>query len=358
MDNIFTPMLRSLSCSLTPDRHNGYPDFTGRRSRKALALVLGLTMMSIQGAWAQEFSFFSPADSFQQHRFWTSVGIGTAAYGITLVGLNEAWYADTDRTRFHTFDDWGEWRYMDKLGHIWTTYSETRWLTQGARWTGMDPVASRWTGTGIALALQTSVEVLDAFSAKWGFSWSDMGANLIGAGVFVTQDILWQEQRMLIKISSNPVSYSGETLIGTNGGTSSLRKRAHDLYGASFATQYLKDYNAMTIWMSINPASFLHQRPSWLPSWLNMAVGISGEHLYGGYANSWSEPEGGPFQADPNTYPRLTQIFLSPDIDLSRLPVKSPFWRTLLHGLNFVKIPAPALSLDSRGRWSGHWLYF
>ncbi len=318
MDNIFTLMLRCLSCIPTSDRHKGYPSSNGSRFLGWFSMLLVLQSLYLPGAFGQSSSFFSPADSFQSHRFWTSVGIGTAAYGITLAGLNAAWYADTERTRFHTFDDWQEWRHMDKLGHIWTTYNETRWLTQGARWTGMSPASSRWTGMGVALALQTSVEVLDAFSAKWGFSWSDIGANAIGAGVFVTQDILWQEQRILIKISSNPVPYSADQLIGINGpGTSSLKARAHDLYGASFAAQYLKDYNAMTIWMSINPASFLDQKPAWLPNWLNMAVGVSGEHLYGGYSNTWTAPDGTSFQADPLSFPRTTQIFFSPDIDLS-----------------------------------------
>ncbi|MCF8238213.1 MAG: YfiM family protein [Saprospiraceae bacterium] len=352
-------MLRYLSSISTSDDHKGYP--TSRRDGLLLSFTLILLFCSCsqQRGVSQSPSFFSPADTFQTQRFWTSVGIGATAYGIALVGLNTAWYADSEPTRFHTFDDWQEWRHMDKLGHIWTTYSETRWLTQGARWTGMDRSASRWTGLGVALALQTSVEILDAFSAKWGFSWPDMGANLLGAGIFATQDIIWKEQRILMKISSNPVPYSADPITGINGeGTSSLKARAHDLFGGTFAAQYLKDYNAMTIWMSVNPASFMAKKPAWLPSWLNVAVGISGEHLYGGYANTWTEDDGSTFQADPTTYPRMTQVFFSPDIDLSRISVRHPFWRTILHGLNFIKIPAPAFSLDSKGRWSGHWLYF
>lgn len=285
--------------------------------------------------------------------------MGTAAYGIVLIGLQEAWYADTEQTRFHTFDDWGEWRHMDKLGHIWTTYNETRWLTQGARWTGMNTTSSRWTGAGVAFVLQSSVEVLDAFSSKWGFSWSDMAANTVGAGWYITQDMLWDEQRMLIKISSNPVGYSHDLIPGQlHSGSTTYASRAEELYGNNFAAKYLKDYNAMTIWMSINPASFTRSKPDWLPEWLNIAVGISGENLYGGFNNSWTNDDNELLSADPTAYPRLTQFFLAPDVDLSRIRVKSPFLKTLLHGLNFIKIPAPSISLDSNGKWNGHWLYF
>lgn len=306
---------------------------------------------------AQPGHFFVPADTFQQDRFWISAGTGTAIYGGIMVALQQAWYAQAKQTGFHTFNDWGEWRHMDKMGHIWTTYNESRWLAQGARWTGMSSSSARWTGVGVAMVLQTSIEVLDAFSAKWGFSWSDIGANTLGAGIYATQDWLWQEQRILIKVSNTPSRYPSTPIVGSLGGISSLQRRAHDLYGQEYSAQFLKDYNGMNIWFSLNPSAFCHNKPSWLPSWLNIAAGISGEHLYGGYSNQWVEG-GEVFSADPSAFPRLTQFFLSPDIDLTRIPVRSPFWRTVLHALNFVKIPAPALSVDSKGRWAGHWLYF
>lgn len=321
-----------------------------------LLLVISGMSISFPG-YSQR--FFVPADTFHQDRFWISTGIGTAAYGVVLVGLQQAWYAETEQTRFHTFNDWKEWRHMDKLGHVWTTYNETRWLTQGARWTGMNRSSSRWTGASVAFVLQTSVEVLDAFSSKWGFSWPDMAANTLGASSYLAQDIIWAEQRILFKISSNPVDYSSGPVEGQGQpGTITYRERADELYGNNFASRYLKDYNAMTIWMSINPASFTPVKPDWLPDWLNIAIGISGENLYGGFDNSWTTASNEIVTADPVRYPRITQYFLAPDIDLSRIRVRSPLVKTLLYGLNFIKIPAPALSFDSSGKWSGHWLYY
>src|SRR5574337_956548 len=46
------------------------------------------------------------------------VGMGTAAvYGTSFIYLSEAWYKGYPRSAFHTFNDFGEWMQMDKIGH-------------------------------------------------------------------------------------------------------------------------------------------------------------------------------------------------------------------------------------------------
>ena len=37
----------------------------------------------------------------------------------------------------------------------------------------------------------------------------------------------------------------------------SLEARAGELYGTSLASRFLKDYNSMNIWLSVNPSSFM-----------------------------------------------------------------------------------------------------
>ena len=80
--------------------------------------------------------------------------------------------------------------------------------------------------------LQSTVEVMDGFSAEWGFSWSDMAANAIGMGTFVAQEAIWDEQRIILKISTNRrLPSPDEFVMSVDGSTSaSVRERHLDLY--------------------------------------------------------------------------------------------------------------------------------
>ena len=40
----------------------------------------------------------------------------------SLVFLNEVWYDQYQKESFHFFNDLKEWRYMDKIGHVCTSY--------------------------------------------------------------------------------------------------------------------------------------------------------------------------------------------------------------------------------------------
>ena len=131
--------------------------------------------------------------------------VGT--YGAITLGLSEAWYADYDQTGFHTFDDWGEWEHMDKFAHMYDTYFQSRLVYNRAKWAGMKESSSMWTGIATGMLFQTTVEVLDAYSTEWGFSWADMGANVVGAAAFGLQQHFWKEQRISFKISSSTVMW-------------------------------------------------------------------------------------------------------------------------------------------------------
>ncbi len=302
--------------------------------------------------------FLQPADSLHAGRFWTSVSAGTALYGATSVGLYHAWYKDFELVGFHTFDDMGEWEDMDKVGHFFSAYTISNISFQGARWTGMNRRSAMWTAVGVGTLIQSTIEVMDAFSAKWGFSWADMGFNTLGVGLFATQEMLWQEQRIIMKVSSRFGGYPDIPVFSEDGGVeSSLRLRALDLYGSNPAERFLKDYNSQTIWLSANISAFQQNTPTWIPRWLNVAVGYGAENMYGGFDNSWMEGEAS-FRLSANDYPRYRQFYLSLDIDFARLNVKSRFLRSLLYALNWIKIPAPALEITSRGGIYFHPLHY
>ena len=294
-------------------------------------------------------------DSFRAKRFWAAASAGTVIYGATVVGLNEAWYKDHERTSFHFFDDWGEWEHMDKVGHTFTAYFEAELCYRAALWTGMRRKSAVWAAAGTSLLLQSTVEVLDGFSSKWGFSWYDMAFNIAGTASFAAQEFAWHEQRFRFKISATKRNYSTKPVSSLDGfRQSSLASRADQLFGRTFAERYLKDYNAQTIWISFNPQA-LWKLPRW-PTWLNMAVGYGSENLYGGYENSWIEGES-LFVLDEDQYPRYSQWYLSPDLDLTRIKTNSKFLKTAFRILNVFKMPAPALEYSKQRGLRLHWLH-
>ena len=309
-----------------------------------------------------------PADTLHTGRLWMAVGAGSVAYGASMVGLYKTWYADYPAGSFHFFNDAGEWNQMDKMGHWLMSYNESRWVYGGARWTGMRPRAAAWLGFAGGQLIQTSFEVFDGFSTGWGFSWSDVGFNLLGSGLFLSQQLGWGEQRILLKMSAWPVRYSDAPIYPVapagNQQWTTLQQRADELYGTGPVSLFLKNYNTLVVWASVNPRAFWRQAPGWLPRWLNLAAGMGADNLFAGYGYQWQADKActGPdclrYAVDPLEYPRTRQFFLSFDVDLTRLRVRSRFLRTLFGAVNILKFPAPALEYTCGGRFRFHPLYF
>lgn len=329
-----------------------------------LATATGQSLVADTVATAPKLRLLEPADSLHKGRFWTCAIGGAAIYTGFSIGLYNVWYKNYELTGFHTFNDWGEWKDMDKAGHFIATYSETRLIYSGARWTGMRRKPALLTSMAVGTFLQTTVEMMDGFSAKWGFSWADMGFNTLGVGLFASQQWLWDEQRISLKASYTAPAYPSVPAYSSDPGAPSftLRQRAADLYGVNIVESFLKDYNGLTIWVSANPASFFpaKQAPSafrW-PQWLNIAVGYGAENLYGGFENTWTSDAGFQYAIDGQAFPRYRQFYLSLDVDLSRIRTRSRFLKTLLHTLNWVKIPAPALEINTLGKVKMHYLYW
>ncbi|WP_158512924.1 DUF2279 domain-containing protein [Flavisolibacter tropicus] len=270
-------------------------------------------------------------------------GIHTAAYTGTLLLLSQAWYKDYPKTAFHTFDDSKEWLQVDKVGHAWTAYNIAKYSTETWEWAGFPHKKAVMLGGLSSLGYQTILETLDAHSAEWGWSWSDMAANAAGVSLYCLQEWGWQEQRIQFKFSSHPSTYSGD-----------VKNRTEDLFGKSFQERLLKDYNSQTYWMSFNLKSFAKQ--SQLPAWLNIAIGYGAQGLYGGFENT-AYGKDGSVTFDRRDIPRLRQWYFSPDIDFTKIKTRKPLVRTMLSLLNMLKMPAPALEF-SNGKVKGHFLYF
>ncbi|MCB0640279.1 MAG: DUF2279 domain-containing protein [Phaeodactylibacter sp.] len=297
-------------------------------------------------------------DTLHAARFWTCVSGGTLIYSGVSYGLWQAWYKGFDLGPFHFFNDFGEWEHIDKAGHLFTAYHEAQWVFGGARWTGMQRRKALWTGVAVGSGLQLTIEVMDGFSEKWGFSVPDFAANTLGVSLFAVQELLWEEQRAQLKLSPSPNHYPSMPITSLDGmQQTNLSDRVAELYGTGFFESFLKDYNAQTYWLSVNPAAFFTDTPKWLPAWLNVALGYGAGNLFGGYANAWPSEEPAYLLSDA-VYPRYRQYYLSLDVDLRRIPVKSRFVKFLFGVVNFIKIPAPALEINSLGTVRFHPLFW
>ena len=300
------------------------------------------------------------APAFDKRRFWIGAGTGLGLYGGASVALWQSWYKSYPLTSFHTFNDMGEWMGMDKAGHLLSAHAEANYVFKGALWTGMDRRKALWTGVGVATGIQATIEIMDGFSSKWGFSIADMGFNVLGAGLFAVQQALWDEQRILMKVSSTRPAYPTEVFLSEDGGSAtSLSERANQLYGRAPREVFFKDYNAMTVWASFNLRSFSkNKKESRLPPWLNLALGFGAGNIYGGFSNEWTSPNGALFRPDANAYPRYHQFYLAPDVDWSRLPTRHPWLKFALGFFNWIKIPGPVLEINTLGQMKFHVVYW
>lgn len=327
-------------------------------AQKLLLLFLLLTPC-LSGAQANHVSFFEPSDTLNKNRFWFTLGGTSLAYTGTTFALYNVWYKKYDLSRFHTFDDSREWKNMDKTGHLITTYTEARLCYAGARWTGVGQNASIWTGVGVGMLLQSSLEMMDGYSAKWGFSWSDMGFNALGATLFAAQQYFWEEQRFMLKISSPALNYPDIPVFSLDGqSVTTPAIRARELFGTHYGELFLKDYNSLTLWLSFSPNLFLKQDHRFFPEWLNLSIGYSAENLYGGYENRWTNEEGATFVLPPDQFPRYRQGYLSLDVDLTKIKTRSRFLRTIFYSFNFIKIPSPTLEINGLGKVKFHALHW
>lgn len=277
--------------------------------------------------FVNHFAFASDSLSiFKKRKIGYGIFCTTVASG-SLIYLNQAWYQEYNTSKFHTFNDNKEWLQMDKFGHTLTNYQIGRIMMDAMDWAGYSKKNQLLIGGLSGLAYMSAIEIMDGYSQGWGFSWGDMGANALGAGLAVGQKALWNEQRIQLKFSYYSSPYA---------------KYRPNLLGESLATQILKDYNGQTYWLSINPSSFMKKETKF-PKWLNIAVGYGANGMLGAfYNNVVIEDETG----NVTSFNRYRQGYLSLDVDLTRIKTKSKILKSLFYGLNIIKIPFPNLELS------------
>ncbi len=265
-------------------------------------------------------------------------------YAIAMVGLYSAWYKDYAHAPFHTFNDNAEWMGMDKLGHAYSAYAESKASMELWRWTGISRKKRIWYGGLGGAAYQTIIETLDGFSAEWGWSWGDFGANIAGSGLVIAQELAWDEQRVQYKWSFHRKTYADQTLVN----------RSDEIFGKSTAERILKDYNGQTYWLSTTLKPFFPQ--SNLPGWLQLSVGTGVDGVFGARSNTGNNENGVTTFYRPDIR-RYRQWYLAPDVDLTRIHTNRKGIKIALQVLNIFKFPTPSLEY-SKGSFKMNWLHF
>ena len=245
------------------------------------------------------------------------------AYSISLVGLNQLWYAGYPKSKFHFINDNGEWLQMDKLGHLTSSYYSGVAGIKAYQWTGMSRKNAIWYGGLTGTFFLTIIEVLDGQSAEWGASSGDLIASSLGSFLAIGQELTWNEQRIQLKYSYSPSQWAKEN---------------PEQLGENHLQRVLKDYNGQTYWISLNLKSLLSVQNEDFPAWLSVSLGHSGDNM--------TEPYQAYKTENGNSFPkRERQFLLSFDVDLNKIKTKNKTLNSILHTFGFLKFPAPALEL-------------
>jgi hypothetical protein len=257
---------------------------------------------------------------------------GTTLYSGSLVVLSTQWYQGFERNAFHFFNDGDQWLQMDKVGHGLTAYYINELASRSLKYSGVKNKPALIIGASVSFSYLACIEVFDGFSSKWGFSVSDMIANTGGIVLYTGQELLWEEQRIRFKYNFLPSEFAAYR---------------PDALGVGFWQQALKDYNGQAYWLSTNPHNWM-DAGRW-PKWLNVCVGYGASGMTGGRENSFPLLNS---NETPPDFPRTRDFYLSLDLNLDGIPSKNKAFNAFRRVFSFVKIPAPAIGINSQGQVS------
>ncbi len=273
---------------------------------------------------------------YQKRKIIVAVGVGTF-YVTSMSLLYTAWYKGYPQSAFHWKNDNKEWMYLDKFSHAHNSYQNGNYGYWALRWAGANRKTAIWFGGSWGLIYATTIEFFDGLSSEWGASPGDLMANTLGASFFISQQLLWDNQRIRSKFSYHPTEFA---------------QYRPDLLGRNPIENILKDYNGHTYWLSANIHSFLRKN-SKFPAWINIALGYGATGMIGAESNP-SQYNGHPL---PH-FKRTAQFYLSADIDWTKIKTHSDILRFMFKLFSFVKLPFPTIEYNNNQGIVLHPLYF
>ena len=275
------------------------------------------------------------ADTVKTRQLISVIGLEAGLYVGSMAYLQFIWYKDHQRVPFEFYNDSKGYLQIDKFGHAYGSYLESYIGYHALRCAGVSKTQSLIFGGTLGIILQTPIEVWDGLYEGWGFSWSDMGANAVGSAIVISQELIFDEQLLKYKFSFSPSPYA---------------RQANGYLGQGF-NQMFNDYNGHTYWLSLGLNKIIPSKR--IPDWLNIAAGYSANGMFGEFENI-QRYRG----VDIPETRRYRQYLLSLDIDWTKIKTNNKFLKTLFQGMFMIKLPFPAIEINSLGKVGGHWLYY
>ncbi len=271
--------------------------------------------------------FFKNADTLNIKRFAFVNGTSLLALYGSYHYINTAWWADSKKT-FH-FDGGGSSikeafdfgrdaiyaKGLDKIGHFYGARITSDIFARGIRWSGKTEQQALLWGGLLGTAVQGFIEIKDGYSPTWGFSVYDWMSGSLGS--FYPY---FQSKSRFLKALDIKYSY--------------YRKDNYYFDFIKRKSNFQDDYMNSIFWFTFNPKRYKPES-KW-PKWLGISMGVGVDATLNNY---YVNMPGGTSDWGRGGY----EVYLAPDIDFKGLLPKKPFWQTLAHILNYIKVPSPAL---------------
>ncbi len=236
---------------------------------------------------------------------------GAAAATVVAVHIyqRDAWWQGA-REPFRFENDWAYALNIDKMGHAYGAYSESKIARAILHWSGFSEKSSLFYGSLIGLGYQLYVEVEDGYHKTYGFSPGDAFSNIIGASIPHAQDAFPLLRNFSMKFSYYP---SDQYL--------------NDLHSERFRA-FIDDYEGQVFWITMDPHFLMgKETASAIPSWLGVSLGFAVHDL--------DEHGGGK---------RL--YYLTADYQFSKIQTGSDILKAVFGALDFFHFPAPGFALE------------
>lgn len=295
---------------------------------KKSILFLSILLVLVQATKAQD----TLVNKYKLTAVASSISL--AEIGL-LYYLQNVWYKDQTPGKFTFYDDSKGYQQIDKMGHVYGAYMGSYVGYQSLKWAGVSNTKAALLGGSVGFFLQLPIEIWDGMYPGWGFSWSDVAANTIGSGLIIAQGLIFEDIPLKYKFSFAPSPYA---------------KQANGYLGNGF-NQIFYDYNGHTYWLSFGMHHF--SKSNKIPEWLNLAVGYGAGGMFGEFENRKSYRG----VSIPSTE-RYRKLVLSLDIDFAKIPCKNKALKKVFNHMFMIKVPFPALSINTKGDIGGHWLYY
>ncbi|MFZ0281311.1 MAG: DUF2279 domain-containing protein [Bacteroidales bacterium] len=273
--------------------------------------------------------------SLNKARLLVVASSASALYIGSMAYLQYVWYKDHDRVPFEFYNDLGGYNQIDKFGHFFGSYLESYIGFHSLLWAGVSRKKAVFYGGSLGFIMQLPIEIWDGMYEGWGFSWSDVGANTLGSIFVIGQELAFHDQIVKYKLTFSHSPYAPQ---------------ANGYLGDGF-NEFFYDYNGHTYWLSTGINRVI--KNNIIPDWVNFAIGYSAGGMFGEFEN---ETQYGGVLIPPTE--RFRQFLFSLDIDFCKIPVRNKTLKRLFNGMFMIKVPFPAIEINTKGQFKFYPLYY